>query len=77
MLDAIDQAQRFVKGMRFEQFRRDEKTCRAIERCLEIVSEGSRHVPVSVQAGHPEIPWRQIAHMRDTLIHRYFSGASG
>jgi uncharacterized protein with HEPN domain len=26
----------------------------------------------ALKSSHPDIPWKQIAGMRDTLIHRYF-----
>jgi uncharacterized protein with HEPN domain len=45
----------------------------AVVRRLEIIGEGVKGLPQDWCDMHPEVPWRQIARMRDTLIHRYFS----
>lgn len=70
-LDAIRQATHFADELTFEQFCADEKTCRAIERCLEIISEASRHVPADVQEKYPAIPWRNIADSGNVFRHVY------
>jgi uncharacterized protein with HEPN domain len=44
----------------------------AIIRRLEIIGEAVKNLPVSFRTKHPEIPWKQIAGMRDILIHEYF-----
>lgn len=41
-------------------------------RRIEIIGEGVKNIPQEWCNAHPEIPWRQIARMRDMLIHRYF-----
>jgi uncharacterized protein with HEPN domain len=43
-------------------------------RLLEI-GEAVRALPQSLLDTQPEIPWRQIARMRDHLAHRYFDTA--
>ena len=43
----------------------------AVERCLEIISEASRHVPAELKARHPEIPWRGVADFGNVLRHEY------
>lgn len=44
----------------------------AVVRRIEIIGEGVKNVPQDWRDRHPEIPWRQVARMRDVLIHRYF-----
>jgi uncharacterized protein with HEPN domain len=46
MLDYIEQASSYVASMTFEQYSSDRKTQRAVERCIEVISEASRHIPV-------------------------------
>jgi uncharacterized protein with HEPN domain len=41
-------------------------------RALEIIGEATKQVPQSVKDSYPEVPWRQMAGMRDKLIHDYF-----
>ncbi len=43
-------------------------------RLLEI-GEAVKVLPDSLLAAQPQIPWRQIARMRDHLAHRYFDTA--
>src|SRR5436190_465869 len=70
-LQAIDEAESFTRGMTFEEFILDRRTSRAVERCLQIISEASRHVPKSVQADYPEIPWRKVIDSGNVFRHAY------
>jgi uncharacterized protein with HEPN domain len=71
--DAVAKAQKFTSGMTYEQFAADEKTVFAVIRCLEIVGEAARKIPAPIRARYPRVPWREMAGMRDILIHDYFS----
>ncbi|MFQ5820844.1 MAG: DUF86 domain-containing protein [Candidatus Heimdallarchaeota archaeon] len=44
----------------------------AVIRRLEIIGEAVKHIPEEFRARYPNIPWAQIAGIRDVLIHRYF-----
>lgn len=44
----------------------------AMERNLQIIGEAVSHLPESVTAAHPEIPWPQIRGFRNVLVHQYF-----
>lgn len=44
----------------------------AVIRRLEIVGEAVKNLPLEFRNTYPTIPWRQIAGMRDILIHEYF-----
>ena len=72
ILAAINAIARFTAQMDFEQFQRDEKTIRAVERELEIIGEAVKKIPEHITAAHPSVPWRAIAGMRDRLIHHYW-----
>ncbi len=39
---------------------------------MEIIGEAVKHLPEEIRESHPDIPWRQIAGMRDIIIHEYF-----
>ncbi len=46
---------------------------RAFVRSLEIIGEAVKKLPAEFRELHPEVEWREIAKMRDRLIHGYFS----
>ena len=56
-----------------EVFLKDEKTQRAFARSIEIIGEAVKNISTDVIIKYKEVPWRNIAGMRDKLIHGYFS----
>ena len=71
MLDAMDKAVRFVDDLDLSDFKQDEKSGYAVIRCLEIIGEAAKKVPLAVKRKHDAIPWKNLAGMRDKLIHDY------
>lgn len=72
ILDAAGKALEFVGGMDYERFRNDDKTQFAVTRALTIIGEAAKKIPKSVQSRHPEVPWKEMAGMRDMVTHEYF-----
>jgi uncharacterized protein with HEPN domain len=50
----------------------DGKTQDAVIRNIEIIGQAVKGISDDTRALEPDVPWRQIAGMRDKLIHEYF-----
>jgi uncharacterized protein with HEPN domain len=61
-----------VAGRPREVFEGDEQAFDAVLKNLEIIGEAAKRLPVSFKDGHPEIQWREIAGLRDIIVHEYF-----
>lgn len=71
ILDAIEKVAQFIQGMELVTFVRDEKTVFAVVRALEIIGEATKKIPHSVRKRYTAVPWREMAGLRDKLIHDY------
>ncbi len=72
ILSAMDSIEAFVEGMSFEEFRADDKTASAVIRKFEIIGEATKNIPDEIRQQYPTVPWKEMAGMRDRLIHFYF-----
>ena len=54
-----------------QQFLRDETLKRAVTRSLSIIGEATKKIPADVKYAWQSISWRQMAGMRDRLVHDY------
>ena len=71
IVEAIVAVRETVGAMTLDEYRASWATRRAAERALEIISEASRHVPESMKAIEPRVPWREIAAIGNILRHEY------
>lgn len=58
----------------FDDFILDETLKRAVVRSLEIIGEATKKIPVDFKVRWSTIKWRNMAGMRDRLIHDYMGG---
>lgn len=72
ILDAISDIERFVRGVSSTEFMRSKEKQYAVIRALEIMGEATKQVSKDLRVKHPEVPWKDIAGMRDKLIRAYF-----
>jgi uncharacterized protein with HEPN domain len=71
ILDAMEKAETFIVGLTYEQFEADFKTSFAVVRAIEIIGEATKRLPTPFRDQHPGIPWKDMAGMRDVVIHGY------
>ena len=72
ILDAISKIQRFVVGVTLDDFVKDDEKTYAVVHALEIIGEAAKQIPASERKRYSQIPWREIAGMRDKIAHQYF-----
>lgn len=72
ILAAVESIETFVQGISFEEFRADDRTASAVIRKFEIIGEATKQIPDRIRRQYPHIPWKDMAGMRDKLIHFYF-----
>lgn len=72
IIDTIDKVELFIQGMDFEQFAKDDKTVFAVIRAFEIIGEATKNIPQPIKNKYSSVPWKEMAGIRDKLIHGYF-----
>src|SRR2546423_6602008 len=72
ILDELKYLTKKVLETDLESFLRDETLQRSFVRSVEIIGEATKQIPESIRQRYPLIPWRDMAGMRDRLIHSYF-----
>ena len=60
-----------TSGITKEQLLEDEVMKRAIVRSLEIIGEATKKIPVDIKLKWHTVSWKNMAGMRDRLIHDY------
>lgn len=73
ILNASKNILSFVDGMSKPEFEHDLKTMSATIRQFEIIGEATKRLTEEFKNKHSNIPWKQMAGMRDILIHAYDS----
>lgn len=71
MVGAASRIRSYTRLISHRKFMRDQKTQDAVVRNLEIIGEAAKGLPASFRNAHPQVPWGQLAGMRDRLIHGY------
>ena len=71
ILDCIRKIKEFTNGLSLKDFSVNELVQDAVIRNIEIIGEASKKISSDTKQIFYEIPWREIAGMRDKLIHDY------
>ena len=72
ILDSIRSIEAYVKGLSFKKFCSNKMVVDAVIRNFEIIGEASKNISVQIKSAHKEIPWKEMAGMRDKMTHEYF-----
>lgn len=73
ILNSMELIEDYVDELDFEEFKNDQKTIDAVIRNIEIIGEASKQIPEDIRKEYTNIPWKEMAKMRDKMIHGYFT----
>jgi uncharacterized protein with HEPN domain len=71
-LESIQLIESYTRELSKREFLKSIEKQDAIIRRLEIIGEAVKSLSLGLRERYSGIPWRQIAGMRDILVHRYF-----
>jgi uncharacterized protein with HEPN domain len=72
ILDSIARIELYLQGIGEVAFQQQDIVQDAVIRQLEIIGEAVKRLSPELCEQHQQIPWSDIARMRDKLIHGYF-----
>lgn len=72
ILEAIGAVGEYLTGIDYEQFRGKRLLQDGVIRQCEIIGEATKNLSPEVRQMSADIPWKNMAGMRDKLIHQYF-----
>ena len=71
ILDAANRIEEYVTGLDLVAFLADPLRQDGVIRQLGIIGEAVKRLSVELRDSRPDVPWRDIAGMRDRLVHDY------
>jgi len=72
ILDSVQLIRAYTDQLSENEFLASSQVQDAVIRRLEIIGEAVKNLSPEFRERHAQVPWQQIAGMRDVLIHHYF-----
>ncbi len=63
---------KFIENITYEEFTENLEKVYAVAKAFENIGEAVKQIPKEITKQYPDIPWNEIAKMRDVLTHHYF-----
>lgn len=70
--EAMQRIVHYTERLTPETFQEDFLRQDAVIRNLQVIGEATKKLSPEFRETHPEIPWREMAGMRDRIVHEYF-----
>ena len=72
ILECLERIEEYTDGVTKHDFFDSVQLQDAVIRRIEIIGEAVKNLPMETKDKYSDIPWKEIAGMRDVLIHGYF-----
>lgn len=70
--EAIQKIESYTKDLTYGEFSKEPLVQDGVIRQFQIIGEAVKNISSQTRKKHQDIPWSDIAKMRDKLIHHYF-----
>ena len=77
ILECIEKIGEYIENLTEKEFEENSEKQDAVIRRIEIIGEAVRNISTETRNKYPHIRWREIAGMRDVVIHQYFGVTIG
>lgn len=71
ILEAVEEIEEFTRNLTFDEFTKNKMAIRAVTMDFAIIGEATKNIPLETKRMYPQIPWKQMAGIRDKIIHGY------
>jgi uncharacterized protein with HEPN domain len=72
ILELADLIENYLAGLSEGSFYNSAEKQDAVLRRIQIIGEAAKHIPEEYRKKWNEVPWKDIAGMRDIIVHEYF-----
>lgn len=69
--NAAQRIKRYVDGVSRSELDANDEKLSAVLYQITIIGEATKRLSSEFRTQHPEVPWREIAGMRDVIVHEY------
>ena len=77
ILECIEKIEDYMESLTEKEFEKNSEKQDAVIRRIEIIGEAVKNISTETKEKYPNIRWREIAGMRDVVIHQYFGVTVG